>query len=149
MLKCHNYDIVCSEIPDEVTLAINIAGCPNHCEGCHSPWLWEDAGEPLDEELMAGLLERYGSSVTCVCFMGGDCDPSGVERLARWLRANSPRLKVGWYTGQERNPAEFTWLDYLKTGPYIAALGDLRSPTTNQRLYRITPDGAEVISLVR
>ena len=149
MLKCHNYDIVCSEIPDEVTLAINIAGCPNHCEGCHSPWLWADEGELLDDELMAHLLERYGNAITCICFMGGDSDPEEVERLAGWIRRNAPRLKVGWYSGRDRVPADTPWLDYLKAGPYIAELGDLRSPTTNQKLWRITPDGAEQLSLRR
>ena len=33
MLNYYNYDIVCQEIPDEITLAINITGCPNHCQG--------------------------------------------------------------------------------------------------------------------
>ena len=30
MLKYANYDIVFQEVPDEVTLAINISNCPNH-----------------------------------------------------------------------------------------------------------------------
>ena len=128
MLKCHNYDIVCSEIPDEVTLAVNIAGCPNHCEGCHSPWLWADEGEPLDEGLMAHLLDRYGRAITCICFMGGDGDPEEVKRLAGWIRSNAPQLKVGWYSGRDREPSETPWLDYLKSGRYIAERGDLRNP---------------------
>ena len=34
--------------------------------------------------------------------------------------------------------------DYIKTGPYVASLGGLKSPTTNQRLYRVThPSGEE------
>ena len=149
MLKCHNYDIVCSEIPDEVTLAVNIAGCPNHCEGCHSPWLWADEGEPLDDELMAHLLDRYGRTITCICFMGGDGDPEEVKRLAGWIRSNAPQLKVGWYSGRDREPSETPWLDYLKSGRYIAERGDLRNPNTNQKLWRITPEGAELLSLAR
>ena len=35
MLKYVNTGIVFQEIPDEVTLAINISGCPCHCPGCH------------------------------------------------------------------------------------------------------------------
>jgi anaerobic ribonucleoside-triphosphate reductase activating protein len=31
--------------------------------------------------------------------------------------------------------------DYIKTGPYIAHLGPLNKPTTNQRLYKQLPDG--------
>ena len=36
---------------------------------------------------------------------------------------------------------EITSMDYIKLGPYIEALGGLKSPTTNQALYRIDSDG--------
>ena len=36
MLKYVNTAVVFQEIPDEVTLAINISGCPCRCPGCHS-----------------------------------------------------------------------------------------------------------------
>lgn len=72
MLKYADYDIVFQEIPDEVTLAINISNCPNHCVGCHSPYLMQDVGEVLDEAAMDSLLEKYGRNITCVCFMGGN-----------------------------------------------------------------------------
>ena len=42
MLKYVNCDIVFQEVPNEVALAINISGCPCHCPGCHSPYLWQD-----------------------------------------------------------------------------------------------------------
>ena len=73
MVRYHNFDIVFAEIPDETTLAINITNCPNRCPGCHSPHLQRDGGERLDAEALQGLLDRYGRSVTCVCFMGGRC----------------------------------------------------------------------------
>ena len=50
MLKYVNTGIVFQEIPDEVTLAINISNCPCHCPGCHSHYLWEDIGLPLDTD---------------------------------------------------------------------------------------------------
>ena len=50
MLKYTNTDIVFQEIPDEVTLAVNLSGCPCHCPGCHSQYLWGDEGEPLTDE---------------------------------------------------------------------------------------------------
>lgn len=75
MLRYADYDIVFQEIPDEVTLAINLSNCPNHCKGCHSAYLMEDVGEPLTEESLSTLLGKYGKAITCVCFMGGDASP--------------------------------------------------------------------------
>ena len=46
MLKYANFDIVFQEVPEEVTLAINISNCPNQCPGCHSKYLWENKGKP-------------------------------------------------------------------------------------------------------
>ena len=139
MLRCFNYDIVCQEIPDEVTLAVNISGCPNRCKGCHSPWLWDDVGEPLTGELLRRIVDRYAGAVTCICFMGGDREPDEVERLARAVRSAWPGLKTGWYSGRRAIPETMdrTLFDFIKLGPYIEPLGGLRSENTNQRLYRI------------
>ena len=56
MLKYVNTDVVFQEIPDEVTLAINISNCPCHCPGCHSRYLWEDIGLSLERVLLVWLL---------------------------------------------------------------------------------------------
>lgn len=137
MLRFTDYDIVFQEIPDETTLAINLSGCPNRCKGCHSPQLMEDIGEELTENALDGILARYAGAVTCVCFMGGDGDAASVDRLAQHVR--SLHKRTGWYSGRATLPEGFVaaHFDYVKTGPYIEALGPLSSPTTNQRLYRI------------
>ena len=139
MLRYHNFDIVFAEIPDETTLAINLTGCPNHCPGCHSPHLQREAGRKLDERELAALLDRYGRTVTCVCFMGGDAAPEEVERLARWVHRTWPRLRAGWYSGREQLPEGVSpeAFDYIKLGPWIEACGPLTSPSTNQRLYHV------------
>ena len=85
-MRVASFDIVFQEIPGEVTLALNLSGCPCHCPGCHSQHLWEDVGEPLDEPLLDGLLDRYASQITCVCFMGGDQDPDYVARMAEHVQ---------------------------------------------------------------
>ena len=146
MLKCYSYDIVCQEIPDEISLAVNISGCPNRCPGCHSPWLWEDEGKELTEALLTSLLERYSSAITCFCFMGGDADPAEIQRLALWVKSLHPNLKTAWYSGRESVPDGFdiNCLDYIKLGPYVEALGGLKSPGTNQVLYRVMKDGTLV-----
>ena len=143
MLKCYSYDIVCQEIPDEITLAVNISCCPNRCPGCHSPWLWEDSGELMTEDMLSALIDRYSSAITCFCFMGGDAMPYEVERLAKWIRIKYPEIKTAWYSGQENIPETFDikTLDYIKLGPYIQSLGGLKSPTTNQALYKVSKDG--------
>ena len=99
--------------------------------------------EPLTEELMQGLLSMYGAAVTCVCFMGGDASTGEIENLARWVRTNFPELRTAWYSGRDTLPENFDIkvLDYVKIGPYIEALGGLKSRHTNQKLYRVLPDG--------
>ena len=139
MLKCYSYDIVCQEIPDEISLAVNISCCPNRCQGCHSPWLWSDEGEPMTEDFLSSLIGRYSSAITCFCFMGGDADPMEVERLALWIKSRWKHIKTAWYSGKAELPKGFDLkaLDYLKLGPYIEALGGLKSPTTNQVFYKV------------
>ena len=88
-MKVASYDIVFQEVPGEVTLALNISGCPCHCKGCHSPHLWEDTGEPLTTDLLDDLIARYAGLITCVAFMGGDQDPAEVLRLAEYVKSSS------------------------------------------------------------
>lgn len=75
--------------------------------------------------------------------MGGDAEPTEVERIARWIRTTYPHLKTAWYSGSSDLSQGFdiSVLDYLKLGPFIEALGGLTSPDTNQKLYKIQPDG--------
>ncbi|MBR1394605.1 MAG: anaerobic ribonucleoside-triphosphate reductase activating protein [Prevotella sp.] len=144
MLKYVNTDVVFQEIPDEVTLAINISGCPCRCPGCHSRYLWDDVGLPLDTAAIDSFVGHLSSDITCISFMGGDADPKAVNMLAQYIHEEYPALKVAWYTGRIRVPAIVNKadFDYIKVGPYIRHLGSLKDPTTNQRLYRRTDDGA-------
>jgi anaerobic ribonucleoside-triphosphate reductase activating protein len=144
MLKYVNTDVVFQEIPDEVSLAINISGCPCRCPGCHSHYLWEDIGMPLDTSALDDFVGQYGNNITCISFMGGDSDPKGVEMLAQYIHEEYPEMKVAWYTGRLRVPSVVTKtdFDYIKVGPYIRHLGPLSKPTTNQRMYRQTGNGA-------
>ena len=143
MLKYVNTDVVFQEIPDEVSLAINISGCPCRCPGCHSQYLWEDIGLPLDTTAIDDFVEKYANEVSCILFMGGDADPEGVNLLAQYVHENYPLLRVAWYSGRIRIPAGINRqdFDYIKIGPFIRHLGPLKSRTTNQRLYRRTADG--------
>lgn len=142
MLKYVNFGIVFQEIPDEVTLSINISHCPCHCKGCHSSYLWDDIGDPLNEDTINAFMQKYGDDITCICMMGGDASPADVERLAIFIHSNFSGIKVGWYSGRQTidkgvNKENF---DYIKLGPYKENLGALKSSTTNQRLYKKLPD---------
>ena len=143
MLKYVNTGIVFQEIPDEVTLAINISNCPCQCPGCHSHYLWEDIGLPLNTDAIDAFVSQYGRNITCIAFMGGDGDPKGVDMLAQYIHEEHPQYKVAWYSGRVRitsavNKSDF---DYIKVGPYLKHLGPLKSTTTNQRLYRQNDTG--------
>lgn len=138
MLKYVNTGIVFQEIPDEVTLSINISNCPCHCPGCHSQYLWQNIGEPLTPITIDGFIRQYGNDVTCICFMGGDSEPTYVNTLARYIHREHPQYRVAWYSGRQRIPqiVNKSDYDYIKVGPYIEHLGCLKDRTTNQRLYK-------------
>lgn len=124
------------EVPDEVSLCINISGCPNHCEGCHSPELWDDIGDELNKESLIKLIKK-NEGITCVCFMGGDADPEYVRELALSIKSKF-NLKTCWYSGKtltEINDVDLGPYNYIKVGPYDEKLGGLDSPTTNQRFF--------------
>lgn len=144
MLKYANYDIVFQEFPDEVTLAVNLSGCPCRCPGCHSQYLWEDVGNDLTLERLLALADKYGVGITCVGLMGGDAAPEEVLSLLEAFHAERPSLRTGWYSGRQDLPLTFTDYhapDYVKLGPWCEELGPLSSPTSNQRLYRYHEDG--------
>lgn len=143
MLKYANFDIVFQEVPDEVTLAINISNCPNQCLGCHSKYLWEDVGDILDKNTLDELVSKYRTGITCVCFMGGDAEPYDVANLSMYLKNKYNDLKTAWYSGKNTLPEAFheETFDYIKTGRYDARFGPLNSITTNQRMFKRLADG--------
>lgn len=143
MLKYYNYDIVFQEIPNEVTLAVNITNCPNRCKGCHSPHLQKDIGEELNEDRIISFVEKYASAITCFCFMGGDGHPHRVAALANFMRLHYPAIKVAWYSGCAKLPDGFDYsaFQYIKVGGYVEESGTLKSETSNQHLFEIQQDG--------
>lgn len=138
-MKYVNTGVVFQEIPDEVTLSINISNCPCHCIGCHSQYLWDDIGTELNRFSLGMLLAKYGDDATCVCFMGGDSEPDKVNELALFVRHSYPKLKVGWYSGRSEiaDEIDLANFNYIKVGPYIESKGGLNRETTNQRLYLV------------
>lgn len=146
MLRYTNYNIVFQEVPGEVSLAINLSNCPNHCKDCHSPYLWKDTGQILDENSLAELFNKYGNAVTCICFMGGDSSPEEINHLAYFIKKQTQgKIKTAWYSGKSSLPSSCSLqnFNYIKLGPYIKRLGGLKSATTNQRFYKIEGEKME------
>ena len=139
MVKYTNSMVTFREFPDEISLCIDISGCPNHCKGCHSPWLWEDTGTELTIEELDRLIQA-NDGISCIGFMGGDQDPEYINNLAKHVKANYS-IKTGWYSGKHDLSTKMDWSlwDYIKLGPYIEEKGGLDNPNTNQRMYCFTP----------
>ena len=139
MLKYVGYYVVFREIPDEISLAINITNCPYRCENCHTPKLQEDTGELLTLEELGGIIKE-NPGITCVLFMGGDSDIEALNVLAQHVKVHY-KLKVGVYSGSMFKHIvprlEMKYFDYVKTGPYVERFGGLDKETTNQRLYKV------------
>ena len=139
MIKYYNTMVVFREIPNEITLAINITNCPCKCKGCHSKFLWEDVGTELTFEELDKLIKK-NDGITCVCFMGGDANPKEINDLAEHIIHTTPdKIKVAWYSGRDEisNDIFLGNFDYVKIGHYDETLGGLDKNTTNQKLYKV------------
>ena len=137
MIRFCEAEVVFSEIPDEVTLAVNISNCQHNCPGCHSPYLRKDIGEELTNEAIDNLV-RENDGITCFCFMGEGNDEDALLNCMKHVKQNYPELKVAIYSGgKEVNTNYLNYLTYYKVGPYIEEFGPLNKETTNQRLYEV------------
>ena len=151
MLKYTTAQVTFREIPDEITLCINISNCPIHCPDCHSKELWNNVGIELTPKEFNHLIEE-NKGITCICFMGGYW-PDIYKLLETWKYQYNKKplflpFKLGWYTGISDIKTFFNskeshfwsnfirWIKYVKFGQYIKELGPLDSPTTNQRFYK-------------
>lgn len=137
MIKYVSYAVTFAEVPDEISLTLAISNCGGHCPGCHSPELRQDIGRDLEADLPA-LLKKYKGQITCVCFLGQGNDPEALKECLEYVKYHG--LNTCLYTGSDSfspniSPT-FSYLDYIKVGPYIEGLGGLDSPTTNQRMYK-------------
>ena len=145
MIRYHSTSIVFQEVPDEITLAIEVTGCPHRCPECHSPWLQKPEGKELSHEECLRLVNAH-PGITCVCFMGGDRHHDEIGELCQYIHFLG--LKTAIYSGDEEiDPELVDYMDYYKIGPYIKEFGPLNSPTTNQRFYRI--EDSKVVDLTK
>lgn len=149
MIKYVNTMVTFSEVPDEISLCIEISNCPCHCKGCHSSYLAEDIGIILGRTELVWLINN-NIGITCVAFMGGDNSTVDINSLAKLIREVFPKLKVAWYSGRQElsKDIDLKNFDFIKLGPYIEELGPLNSKTTNQRFYKVMDNGNLTYELV-
>ena len=140
-------NVVLEEIPDRLTLAIDISNCTGLCEGCHSPFLRRDVGVELTPEAIDSLIAgNFG--INCFLFLGEGNDHAALMSAANYVRRAYPSLALGLYSVRE-SVEEDVWelFDYVKIGPFRPSCGPLNKTTTNQRLYRIlhNADGTRTV----
>lgn len=151
-LKYIGYAIVFQEVYNETTLAFSISGCPYHCNGCHSQYLWEYEGDNLIGN-MREVINKYNGYITCVCFMGGD---QNMKELIEALKiCKNIGLKTCVYSGASdiskfKNALQY--LDWLKLGEYNSNLlsknhieHGVKLATTNQHMYKIGYNNGKVV----
>ncbi|MBR4589885.1 MAG: 4Fe-4S cluster-binding domain-containing protein [Bacteroidaceae bacterium] len=138
MIKYTDAQITFREVPNEISLSINISNCPYRCIGCHSPYLQKDIGKELTIDVLKKLIDENKDKVTCVTFLG---DGGNIKEIAQFVKyCNDLGYLTCLYTGStdmDEIVNECEVLDFIKIGPYIKEKGGLDSPTTNQRFYEI------------
>ena len=143
-LKYISYAIVFQEVPNEITLAFNISGCPHHCKGCHSQYLWRYEGDNLLEN-MEDIIKQYNDYITCICFMGGDQNMYELGLVLKQCKKMGYKTCV--YSGLNDIRyfnSLFPFLDWIKIGKYDESMKcdnhieyGVKLATLNQHLYKI------------
>lgn len=146
MLKYLNTQVTFAEVPDEITLCINITGCKNGCKNCHSSYLAQDIGTELTFNEVRKLIKK-NSGISCIALMGGDAEPDKINTLASFIINHYGSIKVAWYSGRQElnNNIDLCNFNYIKLGPYKEEFGPLNSRTTNQRFYKV--NGKELVDI--
>lgn len=139
-----NKGITLTEIPNRISVFFEIGNCTCHCDGCHSPELWDTNHTRPNmtvQEMIDYVHEQYKLGANAVVIMGG-WNNEGVSRTALELLLLdlSSMFQVGIYVGDDylgvlpRLP-----IKWIKAGRYERDKGGLDSPTTNQRFYEFNP----------
>lgn len=138
MLKYESTLVTFTEVPDEISLCINLTCCPCRCKECFEPWLRDDYGSVLSFDSIQEMRLK-NPHVSCICFLGGDNDHLALYHLCKMIKSYYPSLKLALYSGLDTmDPLLKEVLDYYKFGPYIPEYGPLNKTTTNQHFMKKT-----------
>ena len=104
-MRYSGLQIVFQEIPDEISLALHVTGCPLRCKGCHSNDLWNaDQGIELDPRYFNQLISQYSKYMSCVLFMGGEWELSTLISLIDIAKQRQKKNGSLYRTRTERSP---------------------------------------------
>ena len=136
MIKYVDEMVAFREVPNEISLCLNISNCPIHCSECHSKYLWSNQGTDLTQKELKRLIDK-NKGITCVCIMGGDGRIGDLNKKAKLIKKCG--LKCAFYLGSDAIPSglKLKFVDYLKIGRFNSKYGPLNLETTNQRLYMV------------
>ena len=104
--------VVFEEIPDKISVAINITNCQNNCIGCHSKFLKNNMGEILDEKEIDKIMKRE-NGVDCFLFMGEGNDIPRLIELNNYVK-DTYNIETGIYSGSEDVPEAQLSVFHLK-----------------------------------
>lgn len=136
MVKFFDNAVTFKEVPNIVSRSFSITNCGGKCKGCHSPWLQQDIGEELTDEILENFFRLDKDKIECYVFLGDGNDPIRMTELLKLCKQNG--FKTCLYLGNYTTHWDYLrYLDYVKLGSYVECLGGLDSPTTNQVMYKI------------
>ena len=134
--------------PDRTVLWV--AGCDNHCPGCHNPETWDpNAGTPFRttvvDEIDESLSHPYIAGLTV---SGGDPfyseNITAVTGILSYIKKRHPDKTIWVYTGYNYEDLKdlpiMEYIDVLVDGRFILELKDITLPysgSTNQRIIDI------------
>jgi anaerobic ribonucleoside-triphosphate reductase activating protein len=123
------------EIPDKITLAVNISNCLCRCEGCHTAYLRKDIGDELTPDVIDNILINDLKYCNCFLFLGEGNDRDALFKINQHIKENF-NIETAVYSGRDSVEKDlFDSFDYVKVGGYKKEFGPLNVKTTNQKLY--------------
>lgn len=139
--------VVFTEVPSEITLALSISGCPLRCKGCHSKHTYNlKYGDELDQEELSRLILKH-RHITCVLFYGGEWLTDELVSLLNFSKKLG--VKTCLYTGHTLDQIDLRLLDrldFIKTGAYDEKLGGIDKEGSNQKFFKIMSGVLEDVS---
>ena len=88
--------------------------------GCHSHYLWEDIGLPLNPEAIDNFVPEIRLQPHLYRLHGRRRGSEGVNLLAQYVHEEYPQFRVAWGDGRTViSPSSLKTISTIKIGPYI------------------------------